>query len=105
MHRTIGQWLALFAEQAQSGLAQTEFAKCQGIIPTYFSYRKRQLLTFQKMRWGGRSFLLFINLSICFDSSNFSHLFFPAICEITYKIRALRLIKVSASVITCIAIR
>lgn len=47
MHRTKEQWLALFAEQAQSGLTQTEFAKRQGIIPTYFSYRKRQLLAFQ----------------------------------------------------------
>lgn len=36
MHRTKEQWLALFAEQAQSGLTQTEFAKRQGIIPTYF---------------------------------------------------------------------
>ncbi|EPK7250425.1 IS66 family insertion sequence element accessory protein TnpA, partial [Acinetobacter baumannii] len=44
MHRTKEQWFALFAEQAQSGLTQTEFAKRQGIIPTYFSYRKRQLL-------------------------------------------------------------
>ena len=34
MHRTKEQWLALFAEQAQSGLTQTEFAKRQGIIPT-----------------------------------------------------------------------
>ena len=33
MHRTKEQWLALFAEQAQSGLTQTEFAKRQGIIP------------------------------------------------------------------------
>ncbi len=31
MHRTKEQWLALFAEQAQSGLTQTEFAKRQGI--------------------------------------------------------------------------
>ncbi|ENZ9042959.1 IS66 family insertion sequence element accessory protein TnpA, partial [Acinetobacter baumannii] len=26
MHRTKEQWFALFAEQAQSGLTQTEFA-------------------------------------------------------------------------------
>ncbi|MDX4971359.1 IS66 family insertion sequence element accessory protein TnpB, partial [Acinetobacter baumannii] len=27
MHRTKEQWFALFAEQAQSGLTQTEFAR------------------------------------------------------------------------------
>ena len=47
MHHTKEQWLAFFAEQAQSDLNQTEFAKRQGTIPTYFSYRKRQLLAFQ----------------------------------------------------------
>ncbi|MCB5228433.1 IS66 family insertion sequence element accessory protein TnpB [Alishewanella sp. 16-MA] len=47
MKRTKEQWLALFAEQAQSGLTQTAFAKRQGIIPTYFNLRKRQLLAHQ----------------------------------------------------------
>ncbi len=49
MHRTKEQWFALFAEQAQSGLTQTEFAKRQGIIPTYFSYRRDNCWRFRMM--------------------------------------------------------
>lgn len=45
--RTTEQWLALFEQHKSSGLTQTEFAKQQGIDPTYSSYRKRQLLTWQ----------------------------------------------------------
>jgi hypothetical protein len=46
--RTSEQWLALFDQHKVSGLTQTEFAKQQGIDPTYFSYRKRQLLAWQQ---------------------------------------------------------
>ncbi len=42
--RTSEQWLALFDQHKSSGLTQTEFAKRQGIDPSYFSLRKRQLL-------------------------------------------------------------
>lgn len=48
IRRTTKQWLALFDQQKASGLTQTEFAKQQGIDPTYFSYRKRQLLAWQQ---------------------------------------------------------
>lgn len=48
IRRTTEQWLALFDQQKTSGLTQTEFAKQQGIDPTYFSYRKRQLLAWQQ---------------------------------------------------------
>lgn len=48
IRRTTEQWLALFDQQKASGLTQTEFAKQQGIDPTYFSYRKRQLLAWQQ---------------------------------------------------------
>lgn len=43
MHRIEEQYLALFVEQAQSGLTQAEFSELQGIILRYFSYRKRQV--------------------------------------------------------------
>ncbi|MCS4308749.1 hypothetical protein M2404_003111 [Rheinheimera pacifica] len=46
--RTTEQWLALIDQHKVSGLTQTEFAKQQGIDPTYFSYRKRQLLAWQQ---------------------------------------------------------
>lgn len=48
IRRTTEQWLALFDQHTVSGLTQTEFAKQQGIDPTYFSYRKRQLLAWQQ---------------------------------------------------------
>ncbi|MBU2060305.1 MAG: IS66 family insertion sequence element accessory protein TnpB [Bacteroidetes bacterium] len=48
MRRTTEQRLALFDQHRASGLTQTEFAKQQGIDPTYFSYRKRQLLAWQQ---------------------------------------------------------
>jgi len=48
IRRTTEQWLALFDQHKVSGLTQTEFAKQQGIDPTYFSYRKRQLLAWQQ---------------------------------------------------------
>lgn len=48
IRRTIEQWLALFDQHKASGLTQTEFAKQQGIDPSYFSYRKRQLLAWQQ---------------------------------------------------------
>ena len=48
IRRTTEQWLALFDQYKASGLTQTEFAKQQGIDPTYFSYRKRQLLAWQQ---------------------------------------------------------
>lgn len=46
--RTTEQWLALFDQHKTSGVTQTEFAKQHGIDPTYFSYRKRQLLARQQ---------------------------------------------------------
>jgi hypothetical protein len=42
------QWQALFDQHKASGLTQTEFAKQQGIDPSYFSLRKRQLLAWQQ---------------------------------------------------------
>ena len=45
--RTTEQWLALFEQHKASGLTQTEFAKQHGIEPSYFSYRKQQLLAWQ----------------------------------------------------------
>lgn len=48
IRRTTEQWLTLFDQHKSSGLTQTEFAKQQGIDPTYFSYRKRQLLAWQQ---------------------------------------------------------
>ena len=48
IRRTTEQWLALFEQHKASDLTQTEFAKQQGIDPTYFSYRKRQLLAWQQ---------------------------------------------------------
>ena len=48
IRRTTEQWQALFDQHKVSGLTQTEFAKQQGIDPTYFSYRKRQLLAWQQ---------------------------------------------------------
>ncbi|WP_445769450.1 IS66 family insertion sequence element accessory protein TnpA [Rheinheimera sp.] len=53
IRRTTEQWLALFDQQKTSGLTQTEFAKQQGIDPTYFSYRKRQLLVWQQEDYTG----------------------------------------------------
>ncbi len=47
IRRTTEQWLALFDQHKTSGLTQTEFAKQHGIEPSYFSYRKRQLLAWQ----------------------------------------------------------
>lgn len=48
IRRTSEQWLALFDQHKTSGLTQTEFAKRQGIDPSYFSLRKRQLLAWQQ---------------------------------------------------------
>jgi len=48
IRRTTEQWLALFDQHKASELTQTEFAKQQGIDPTYFSYRKRQLIAWQQ---------------------------------------------------------
>ena len=48
IRRTSEQWLALIDQQKTSGLTQTEFAKQQGIDPSYFSLRKRQLLAWQQ---------------------------------------------------------
>ena len=48
IRRTSEQWLALFDQHKASGLTQTEFAKQQGIDPSYFSLRKRQLLAWQQ---------------------------------------------------------
>ncbi|MBL4240148.1 IS66 family insertion sequence element accessory protein TnpB [Vibrio fluvialis] len=48
MRRTSEQWLALFDQLKSSGLTQTEFANQQGIDPSYFSLRKRQLLAWQQ---------------------------------------------------------
>ena len=48
LRRTSEQWLALFDQHKTSGLTQTEFAKQQGIDPSYFSLRKRQLLAWQQ---------------------------------------------------------
>jgi hypothetical protein len=48
IRRTSEQWLALFDQHKTSGLTQTEFAKQQGIDPSYFSLRKRQLLAWQQ---------------------------------------------------------
>jgi hypothetical protein len=48
IRRTSDQWLALFGQHKASGLTQTAFAKQQGIDPSYFSLRKRQLLAWQQ---------------------------------------------------------
>jgi hypothetical protein len=48
IRRTSEQWLALIDRQKTSGLTQTEFAKQQGIDPSYFSLRKRQMLAWQQ---------------------------------------------------------
>ena len=48
LRRTTEQWLALFDQHNTSGLTQTEFAKQQGIDPSYFSLRKRQLLAWRQ---------------------------------------------------------
>lgn len=48
IRRTSEQWLSLFDQHKTSGLTQTEFAKQQGIDPSYFSLRKRQLLAWQQ---------------------------------------------------------
>jgi hypothetical protein len=48
IRRTSEQWLALFDQHKTSGLTQTKFAKQQGIDPSYFSLRKRQLLAWQQ---------------------------------------------------------
>lgn len=48
IRKTPEQWLALFDQHKSSGLTQTEFAKQQGIDPSYFSLRKRQLLAWQQ---------------------------------------------------------
>lgn len=48
IRRTSEQWLTLFDQVKSSGLTQTEFAKQQGIDPSYFSLRKRQLLAWQQ---------------------------------------------------------
>ncbi len=48
IRRTSEQWLALFDQHKTSGLTQTAFAKQQGIDPSYFSLRKRQLLAWQQ---------------------------------------------------------
>jgi hypothetical protein len=48
IRRTSEQWQALFDQHKSSGLTQTEFAKQQGIAPSYFSLRKRQLLAWQQ---------------------------------------------------------
>ena len=44
IRRTSEQWLTLFDQHKTNGLTQTEFSKQQGIDPSYFSLRKRQLL-------------------------------------------------------------
>jgi hypothetical protein len=48
IRRTSEQWLALFDQHKTSGLTQTAFTKQQGINPSYFSQRKRQLLAWQQ---------------------------------------------------------
>ena len=48
LRRTSEQWLALFDQHKSSGLTQTEFAKQQGIDPSYFSLRKRQLFAWRQ---------------------------------------------------------
>lgn len=48
LRRTFEQWQTLFDQHKASGLTQTEFAKQQGIHPSYFSLRKRQLLAWQQ---------------------------------------------------------
>jgi hypothetical protein len=48
IRRTSEQWLALIDQHKTSGLTQTEFAKQQGIDPSYFSLRKRQLLAWRQ---------------------------------------------------------
>ena len=48
IRRTTEHWLALFDQHKTSGLTQTEFAIQQGIDPSYFSLRKRQLLAWQQ---------------------------------------------------------
>ncbi len=53
IRRTTEQWLALFDQQKNSGLTQTEFAKHHSIDPSYFSQRKRQLLGWQQDDNGG----------------------------------------------------
>ncbi len=44
IRRTSEQWLTLIDQHKTCGLTQTAFAKQQGIDPSYFSLRKRQLL-------------------------------------------------------------
>jgi len=48
IRRSSKQWLALIDQHKTSGLTQTAFAKQQGIDPSYFSLRKRQLLAWQQ---------------------------------------------------------
>lgn len=47
--RTQEQWNALFEEQKESGLTQTEFCKDKDISSKYFSLRKSQLKLSQSM--------------------------------------------------------
>ena len=48
IRRTSEQWQALIDQHKSSGLTQIEFAKQQGIDPSYFSLRKRQLLAWRQ---------------------------------------------------------
>lgn len=63
--RTTEQWLALFDQHKTSNLTQTEFAKQHGIDPTYFSYRKRQLLDWQQDETDGFVELTPQGMSLC----------------------------------------
>ena len=46
--RTEAQWRTLFTEQANSGLTVEDFCKAQGLNSSYFSVRRKQLLSTDK---------------------------------------------------------
>ena len=46
--RTEAQWRTLFTEQADSGLTVEDFCKARGLNSSYFSVRRKQLLSTDK---------------------------------------------------------
>jgi hypothetical protein len=66
IRRTSEQWLALFDQHKTSDLTQTKSAKQQGIDPSYFSLRKRQLLAWQQQDDDGFVELTPTRMAFCF---------------------------------------
>ncbi len=57
IRRTQTQWLALFTEHQASGLKAIEFCKQHNICPNYFSKRKTELLSSEKVSTQSSAFV------------------------------------------------